>query len=42
VAKEADTRARLAAGELGIDIYGLRPLLESAGVEYVDGDGTVS
>jgi 4-hydroxy-4-methyl-2-oxoglutarate aldolase len=35
-AKEAATRARLAAGELGVDIYGLRPLLESLGVEYGD------
>lgn len=35
-AKEAATRQRLAAGELGVDIYGLRPLLESLGVEYVD------
>ena len=34
--KEAATRARLASGELGIDIYGLRPLLASLGVEYVD------
>ncbi len=36
-AKEAATRARLAAGELGVDIYGLRPLIESLGIEYVDG-----
>lgn len=35
-AKEAATRKRLAAGELGVDIYNLRPLLESLGVEYVD------
>lgn len=35
-AKEAATRQRLAAGELGVDLYGLRPLLESLGVEYVD------
>jgi 4-hydroxy-4-methyl-2-oxoglutarate aldolase len=34
--KEAQSRLRLAAGELGVDIYGLRPLLESLGVEYVD------
>jgi 4-hydroxy-4-methyl-2-oxoglutarate aldolase len=34
--KEAATRARLAAGELGVDIYGLRAVLESLGVEYVD------
>ncbi len=36
-AKEAATRARLQTGELGLDIYGLRPLLASLGVEYVDG-----
>jgi 4-hydroxy-4-methyl-2-oxoglutarate aldolase len=35
VAKENATRARLAAGELGVDIYGLRATLEAAGVEYV-------
>lgn len=35
-AKEAATRKRLAAGELGVDIYNLRPLLEQLGVEYVD------
>ena len=36
VAREDATRARLAAGELGVDIYGLRPLIEDLGVEYVD------
>jgi 4-hydroxy-4-methyl-2-oxoglutarate aldolase len=35
VAKEDGTRARLAAGELGVDIYGLRATLEALGVEYV-------
>jgi 4-hydroxy-4-methyl-2-oxoglutarate aldolase len=34
-AKEDGTRARLAAGELGLDIYGLRAKLEALGVEYV-------
>jgi 4-hydroxy-4-methyl-2-oxoglutarate aldolase len=34
-AKEDGTRARLAAGELGVDIYGLRATLEALGVEYV-------
>lgn len=34
-AKEDGTRARLAAGELGVDIYGLRSTLESLGVEYL-------
>jgi 4-hydroxy-4-methyl-2-oxoglutarate aldolase len=36
LAKEAETRARLAAGELGVDFYGLRAKLEEMGVEYVD------
>jgi 4-hydroxy-4-methyl-2-oxoglutarate aldolase len=34
VAREDDTRARLAAGELGLDLYGLRHTLEDLGVEY--------
>lgn len=34
--KEAATRARLAAGELGVDIYGLRQQLADLGVEYLD------
>jgi 4-hydroxy-4-methyl-2-oxoglutarate aldolase len=34
VAKEAETRARLARGELGLDIYGLRRTLDDLGVEY--------
>ncbi|MBO1113377.1 4-carboxy-4-hydroxy-2-oxoadipate aldolase/oxaloacetate decarboxylase [Bordetella petrii] len=34
--KEAVNRARLAAGELGLDIYGMRPALERAGLVYVD------
>lgn len=33
--REDATRARLAAGELGLDIYGLRARLEAMGVEYV-------
>ncbi|MFI1994865.1 4-carboxy-4-hydroxy-2-oxoadipate aldolase/oxaloacetate decarboxylase [Actinoplanes sp. NPDC020271] len=33
-ANEASKRERLAAGELGVDMYGLRPLLEKLGVEY--------
>lgn len=36
IAKEAETRARLNAGELGLDIYGLRATLASLGVVYVD------
>jgi 4-hydroxy-4-methyl-2-oxoglutarate aldolase len=35
-AKEAGSRRRLAAGELGIDMYGLRAKLAELGVEYVD------
>ncbi len=35
-AKEAATRSRLAAGELGVDLYGLRALIESLGVTYED------
>ncbi|WP_376795507.1 4-carboxy-4-hydroxy-2-oxoadipate aldolase/oxaloacetate decarboxylase [Thermogemmatispora sp.] len=34
-AKENATRERLAAGELGLDIYGLRAKLQALGVEYV-------
>jgi 4-hydroxy-4-methyl-2-oxoglutarate aldolase len=34
-AKEEVTRAALAAGELGLDRYGLRADLERLGVEYV-------
>jgi 4-hydroxy-4-methyl-2-oxoglutarate aldolase len=33
-AKEARNRERFKAGELGLDVYGLRPLLERLGVEY--------
>jgi 4-hydroxy-4-methyl-2-oxoglutarate aldolase len=33
--REGGTRARLAGGELGVDIYGLRATLEALGVEYV-------
>jgi 4-hydroxy-4-methyl-2-oxoglutarate aldolase len=36
VAAEAASRARLAAGELGVDIYGLRSTIDALGVEYVD------
>lgn len=36
IAKEAATRARLEAGELGVDFYGLRAKLAELGVEYID------
>ncbi|MFN3218395.1 MAG: 4-carboxy-4-hydroxy-2-oxoadipate aldolase/oxaloacetate decarboxylase [Acidimicrobiales bacterium] len=36
LAKEEATRTRLAAGELGVEIYGLREKLAEMGVEYID------
>lgn len=36
LAKEETTRARLEAGELGVDFYGLRDKLSELGVEYLD------
>jgi 4-hydroxy-4-methyl-2-oxoglutarate aldolase len=35
-AKEEKTRARLIAGELGLDIYGMRETLAAAGLTYRD------
>jgi len=35
-AKEAGTRKRLAAGELGLDVYGMREPLARAGLKYFD------
>jgi 4-hydroxy-4-methyl-2-oxoglutarate aldolase len=35
-AKEAANRKRLAAGELGLDIYGMRDTLAKAGLKYLD------
>ncbi|MGQ7792603.1 4-carboxy-4-hydroxy-2-oxoadipate aldolase/oxaloacetate decarboxylase [Faunimonas sp. B44] len=35
--KEAAARERLAAGELGLDIYGMRERLREKGLRYVDG-----
>ena len=34
--KEAAVRARLKAGELGLDIYGMRQRLAEKGLKYVD------
>ncbi|MDY6948658.1 MAG: 4-carboxy-4-hydroxy-2-oxoadipate aldolase/oxaloacetate decarboxylase, partial [Pseudomonadota bacterium] len=34
--KEAAVRARLQAGELGLDIYGMRQRLADKGLKYVD------
>jgi 4-hydroxy-4-methyl-2-oxoglutarate aldolase len=36
IAKEEKSRARLKAGELGLDFYGLRAKLAELGVRYVD------
>lgn len=36
LAKEKEARARLAAGELGLDMYGLRQQLVDMGVDWVD------
>jgi 4-hydroxy-4-methyl-2-oxoglutarate aldolase len=36
ITKEETTRARLRAGELGLDFYGLRAKLKELGVQYVD------
>lgn len=38
-AREDATRERLAAGELGLDIYGMRDKLEALGLRYVDAPG---
>jgi len=37
-AKEAGVRARLAAGELGLDVYGMREALAAKGLRYVDAE----
>jgi 4-hydroxy-4-methyl-2-oxoglutarate aldolase len=39
--KEAETRARLKAGELGLDLYGMRDRLRAKGLAYIEaGDAT--
>jgi 4-hydroxy-4-methyl-2-oxoglutarate aldolase len=35
-AKEGQTRKRLASGELGLDVYGMRDALAKAGLKYFD------
>ncbi len=40
--RETKVRARLAAGELGLDIYNMRPKLEQLGLVYVDHDNAVN
>lgn len=37
-ANEQEKRKRLAAGELGVDLYNMRPALEKAGLRYIDQD----
>jgi 4-hydroxy-4-methyl-2-oxoglutarate aldolase len=40
-AKEAATRRRLAAGELGLDVYGMREPLAKAGLRYFDDEAAL-
>jgi 4-hydroxy-4-methyl-2-oxoglutarate aldolase len=40
-AKEAGTRKRLAAGELGLDLYGMRDSLAKAGLKYFEDEAAL-
>jgi 4-hydroxy-4-methyl-2-oxoglutarate aldolase len=40
-AKEARNRERLAGGELGLDIYGMREALAKAGLKYLDDEAAL-
>ena len=39
--KEAGTRRRLASGELGLDVYGMREALAKAGLKYFDDEAAL-
>jgi 4-hydroxy-4-methyl-2-oxoglutarate aldolase len=41
-AKEAVTRKRLAAGELGLDVYGMRETLAKAGLKYFEDEADLN
>jgi 4-hydroxy-4-methyl-2-oxoglutarate aldolase len=41
-AKEAATRKRLAAGELGLDVYSMREALAKAGLQYFEDEAAVA
>jgi 4-hydroxy-4-methyl-2-oxoglutarate aldolase len=40
--KEAQTRRRLAAGELGLDVYGMRDALAKAGLRYFEDEAALA
>ena len=40
--KEAGTRKRLASGELGVDVYGMREALAKAGLKYFDDEAALA